>query len=32
MPRFTFGWRVCGLGVTAMGMVCLALRDFDRCG
>jgi uncharacterized membrane protein YphA (DoxX/SURF4 family) len=25
----TFGWRVCGLGVMAMGMVCLALGDFD---
>jgi uncharacterized membrane protein len=25
----TFGWRVYGLGVMAMGMVCLALRDFD---
>jgi hypothetical protein len=26
---FHFGWRVCGLGVMAMGMVCLALGDFD---
>ncbi len=32
MPRFTFGWRVYGLGVTATGMVCLGLGDFDRCG
>jgi uncharacterized membrane protein YphA (DoxX/SURF4 family) len=26
--RMTFGWRVYGLGVVALGMVCLALGDF----
>jgi hypothetical protein len=35
MPCFTFGWRVYGLGVMAIGMVCLALGDWPartRCG
>jgi hypothetical protein len=24
-----FGWRVCGLGVMAVGMACLAFGEFD---
>ncbi len=28
-PRLAFGWRVFGLGVMAMGMVCLAWGKFD---
>ena len=29
LARTAFGWRVYGLGVMALGMVCLALGDFD---
>ena len=29
MPTMAFGWRVYGLGVMALGMVCLAWGNFD---
>src|SRR5437899_11735671 len=28
-PTMAFGWRVYGLGVMALGVVCLAWGDFD---